>query len=88
MASTTLQVGGAVGLAVLVAVAGTGGHGLSGADLLDGVRAAVYVIAAGICLGAVAILALRRPARPIEATARHTAGPARPLSGSPPPSCF
>ncbi|GAA3876309.1 MFS transporter [Streptomyces lacrimifluminis] len=62
MASTTLQVGGAVGLAVLVAVADTGGHDLSGADLLDGVRDAVYVIAAGVCLGAVAVLALRRPA--------------------------
>lgn len=60
MASTTLQVGGAVGLAVLVAVANTGGHNLSGAELLDAVRDAVYVIAAGICLGAVAILALRR----------------------------
>lgn len=60
MASTTLQVGGAVGLAVLVAVANTGDHNLSGAELLDGVRGAVYVIAAGICLGAVAILALRR----------------------------
>ncbi|KUO17282.1 MFS transporter [Streptomyces dysideae] len=65
MASTTLQVGGAVGLAVLVAVAGTGGHGLTGAALLGGVRDAVYVIAAGICVGAVAVLALgRRTARP------------------------
>lgn len=61
MASTTLQVGGAVGLAVLVAVANTGGHDLSGAALLDGVRDAVYVITAGICLGAVAVLALRSP---------------------------
>ncbi|MEV0219543.1 MFS transporter [Streptomyces sp. NPDC050704] len=60
MASTTLQVGGAVGLAVLVAVANAGGHDLAGAALLDGVRDAVYVIAAGICLGAVAILTLRR----------------------------
>ncbi|MGW0333696.1 MFS transporter [Streptomyces sp. NPDC003011] len=60
MASTTLQVGGAVGLAVLVAVARTGGHNLSGAALLDGVRDAMYVIAAGICTGAVAILALRK----------------------------
>ncbi|MDL5199148.1 MFS transporter [Streptomyces sp. ALI-76-A] len=64
MASTTLQVGGAVGLAVLVAVAGTGANGVSGADLLDGVRDAVYVIAAGICLGAVAVVTLRgRPHR-------------------------
>lgn len=62
LASTTLQVGSAVGLAVLVAVAGTGGHGLTSADLLDGIRAAVYVITAGICLGAVALLLLRRQA--------------------------
>ncbi|GGK51786.1 MFS transporter [Streptomyces flaveus] len=60
MASTTLQVGGAVGLAVLVAVANTGDHDLSGSELLDAVRDAMYVIAAGICLGAVAILTLRR----------------------------
>ncbi|WP_319195258.1 MFS transporter [Streptomyces sp. AK04-3B] len=60
MASTTLQVGGAVGLAVLVAVARTAGHAATGAALLDGIRDALYVIAAGICLGAVALLLLRR----------------------------
>jgi EmrB/QacA subfamily drug resistance transporter len=62
LASTTLQVGSAVGLAVLVAVAGTGSHGLTAGGLLDGVRAAVYVIAAGICLGAVILLPFRRRA--------------------------
>jgi hypothetical protein len=55
-------VGSAVGLAVLVAVAGTGSHGLTAGGLLDGVRAAVYVIAAGICLGAVILLPFRRRA--------------------------
>ncbi|MEZ3181815.1 MFS transporter [Streptomyces pimonensis] len=62
LASTTLQVGSAVGLAVLVAVAGTGSDGLTTAGLLDGVRDAVYVITAGICLGAVALLSFRRRA--------------------------
>lgn len=62
LASTTLQVGSAVGLAVLVAVAGTGSHELTAAGLLDGVRAAAFVIAAGICLGAVALLPFRRHA--------------------------
>ncbi|MFJ4682715.1 MFS transporter [Streptomyces sp. NPDC091377] len=62
LASTTLQVGSAVGLAVLVAVAGTAGHGQASADLLAGIRAAVLVIAAGVCLGAVALLLLRRRA--------------------------
>ncbi|RPF36901.1 MFS transporter [Streptomyces sp. TLI_185] len=62
LASTTLQVGSAVGLAVLVAVAGTGSHGLTTTGLLDGVRAAVYVITAGICLGALALLSFRRRA--------------------------
>lgn len=65
LASTTLQVGGAVGLAVLVAVADTGGHGaLTGGALrlalLGDIRTAVYVIAAGICLGTVVLLAFRR----------------------------
>ncbi|MBH1937509.1 MFS transporter [Streptomyces sp. AV19] len=64
MASTTLQVGGAVGLAVLIAVGDVGDRGLSDGRLLDGVRAAVYVIAAGIGLAAVAVLAFRgRPGR-------------------------
>ncbi|MCX5384670.1 MFS transporter [Streptomyces sp. NBC_00083] len=62
MASTTLQVGSAVGLAVLVAVAGTGSHDLTAAGLLDGVRGAVFVIAAGIGVGALALLPLRRRA--------------------------
>ncbi|MFF3942112.1 MFS transporter [Streptomyces phaeofaciens] len=62
LASTTLQVGSAVGLAVLVAVAGTGADGLGGAALLDAVRHALYVVAAGVALGALALLPRRRPA--------------------------
>ncbi|MFD4600534.1 MFS transporter [Streptomyces sp. NPDC058464] len=64
MASTTLQVGGAVGLAVLVAVAGGVGQSASGPGLLDGLRTAVLVIAGGIGCGALALLALHRTSRP------------------------
>lgn len=67
MASTTLQVGGAVGLAVLVAVAGGVGQSASGPGLLDGLRTAVLAIAGGIGCGALALLCLRRTVR--------TAGP-------------
>ncbi|MBB5933356.1 MFS transporter [Streptomyces zagrosensis] len=64
LASTTLQVGGAVGLAILVAVANTHSDGLSGValhdGLIDGIRLVSYLIAAGICCGALVLLALRR----------------------------
>jgi EmrB/QacA subfamily drug resistance transporter len=60
MASTSLQVGGAVGLALLVAVADPAGAAASGTSLLGGIRSAMYVIAAGICLGALVLLALRK----------------------------
>lgn len=60
LASTTLQVGGAVGLAVLVALAGGVGQNASGPGLLDGIRTAVFAIAGGIGCGALALLALRR----------------------------
>jgi predicted MFS family arabinose efflux permease len=59
MTSTAMQVGTAVGLAVLVAAANSGGHGLSGA----GLQLAIYLAAAGIVLGVLASLALRAPAR-------------------------
>lgn len=68
MASTTLQVGGAVGLAVLVALAGGIGQNGSGPELLDGIRAAVFTIAAGIGCGALALL-VRRKATGTPATA-------------------
>ncbi|MFF3485876.1 MFS transporter [Streptomyces sp. NPDC002701] len=64
MASTTLQVGGAVGLAVLVAVAGAGGQDATGAGLLDGLRTAVLTAAAGIGCGALALSVLHRTAGP------------------------
>ena len=59
MTSTAMQVGTAVGLAVLVAVANSGGHGLSEA----GLQLAVHLAAAGIVLGVLAALALRVPSR-------------------------
>ncbi|MBV9023631.1 MAG: MFS transporter, partial [Streptomycetaceae bacterium] len=64
LASTTLQVGGAIGLAVLVAVADDVGRGSSGNGLLDGIRAAVLVIAGGICCGVLMTFALRRSTSP------------------------
>lgn len=59
MTSTAMQVGTAVGLAVLVVVANGGGHGLSGA----GLQLAVFIAAAGLVLGVLASLALRAPSR-------------------------
>ncbi|WP_329281471.1 MFS transporter [Streptomyces sp. NBC_01451] len=60
LASTTLQVGGAVGLALLVALAGGVGRSTSGPGLLDGLRTAVFAIALGIGVGALALLVRRR----------------------------
>ncbi|MBB3726690.1 MFS transporter [Nonomuraea dietziae] len=62
MASTALQVGSAIGLAVLVAVGGVGEA--TGAALAGGVRTAVLVAAAGMLLGALVSLAFARKARP------------------------
>ncbi|MGW1892236.1 MFS transporter [Streptomyces sp. NPDC002004] len=62
MASTTLQVGGAVGLALLVALSGGVGHGPAGDALLTGIRAAVFAVAAGLGFGVPLTLALRRTA--------------------------
>lgn len=56
MTSTVMQVGTAVGLAVLVTVANPGAAGVTSASL----RAAVYVAAAGIVLGILASLAIRQ----------------------------
>lgn len=56
VASTAQQIGGAVGLAVLVAIANHGTGGLTGAALraatADGLRTAVFAAAAGIALTA------------------------------------
>ncbi|WP_129840881.1 MFS transporter [Streptomyces sp. RFCAC02] len=66
VASTAQQIGGAVGLAVLVAIAGAGTDGLAGdalrAATADGLRTAVFVAAAGIALTALAALGFT-PAR-------------------------
>ncbi|GAA2586284.1 MFS transporter [Actinomadura fulvescens] len=67
MASTAQQVGGAVGLAVLVALTNSGLDGLTGealrAELADGIRTATYAAAAAILLGAFITLALKRHTR-------------------------
>lgn len=66
MASTTQQIGGAVGLAILIAIANSKIDGLEGDQLrtamADGTQSAVYVAAAGIVLGALVSLALPRKA--------------------------
>ena len=66
MASTTQQVGAAVGLAILIAISTDGLDGLTGEPLRvatsDGLQTAVYVSAAGLLLGVIAALGLRRPA--------------------------
>ncbi|MEU3461149.1 MFS transporter [Streptomyces sp. NPDC006733] len=66
VASTSQQIGGAVGLALLVAVANSGLDGLTGEALrsatTDGLRRAVLIAVGGIALTALAALGLRRPA--------------------------
>ncbi|XVQ06962.1 MFS transporter [Spirillospora sp. CA-255316] len=67
MASTAQQVGGAVGLAVIVALTNSGLDGLTGdplrRELAGGIQTATYVAAAAILLGALAALALKKPSR-------------------------
>jgi predicted MFS family arabinose efflux permease len=71
MASTAMQVGAAVGLAVLVAVANSGLDGLTGealrGGLADGLQTATFIAAGGILLGALVALTLRPRAAPAEA---------------------
>lgn len=55
MASTTQQVGGAVGLAILIGIANSG-------TTTDGLQAARLAVAAGIVLTLIAALRFRRPA--------------------------
>ncbi|WP_164410422.1 MFS transporter [Streptomyces salinarius] len=82
--STTQQIGGAVGLAVLVAVANAGTDGLAGPALraatVDGLRTAMFVAAAGIALTALAAFGFTAPRRHSPTTPReHTpTSPARP----------
>ncbi|WP_331772219.1 MFS transporter (plasmid) [Embleya sp. NBC_00888] len=74
VASTSQQIGGAVGLALLVAVANSGLHGLTGEALrgatTDGLRTAVFIAAAGIAVTALVALGLRKPAT--KRIAEHT----------------
>ncbi|MGW6703732.1 MFS transporter [Streptomyces sp. NPDC054956] len=64
IATTGQQIGGAVGLAVLIAVAGgSGGEGaVDTAALTDGVVTATWAIAAGIALTVLVVLNLKKPA--------------------------
>ncbi|OIK28380.1 MFS transporter [Streptomyces malaysiense] len=59
MASTALQVGGAIGLALLVALSSGAGQGPPEANPLTGIRVAVFAVAAALCCGAPLTLALR-----------------------------
>jgi EmrB/QacA subfamily drug resistance transporter len=70
MASTTQQIGSAVGLAVLVAVANSGTHTTTGPDLVPGLRTAGFTAAALTLLGIVIAAALRtnKTAAPKDAT--------------------
>ncbi|MFJ3445805.1 MFS transporter [Streptomyces sp. NPDC086081] len=60
MASTTQQIGSAVGLAVLIAVASHGTHATTGPSLVPGLRTAGFTAAALTLLGVAIALTLRR----------------------------
>ncbi|MFE0106557.1 MFS transporter [Streptomyces sp. NPDC059009] len=66
LASTAQQVGGAVGLAILVAIANStlvdGGSGPTAASTVDGLRLAGLIAGATLIAGAVLALALKKPA--------------------------
>ncbi|MEU6465362.1 MFS transporter [Streptomyces sp. NPDC046976] len=64
MASTTLQVGGAIGLALLVALSSGAGQGPPDESRLTGIRIAVFAVAAALCCGAPLTLALRTSRAP------------------------
>ncbi|WP_075258204.1 MFS transporter [Herbaspirillum camelliae] len=70
MASTTLNVGNAIGLAVLVALANAGLSGLHGeplrSGLAQGAQQAFYLAAAGMVLGL--LIALTLPRKAVNAT--------------------
>ncbi|MFL6123320.1 MFS transporter [Actinophytocola sp.] len=74
-ASTAQQVGGAVGLAVLVAIAGAATSGLSGPALraatTEGLRTAVFVAAAGIALTALVALGFTPANTPVDTDTVH-----------------
>ncbi|MET9774363.1 MFS transporter [Streptomyces sp. NPDC006367] len=60
MASTTQQIGSAVGLAVLIAVASHGTHATDGPALVPGLRTAGFLAAALTLIGVAIALTLRR----------------------------
>ncbi|MEV5205267.1 MFS transporter [Streptomyces sp. NPDC053720] len=60
-ASTSLQVGGAVGLALLVAAASGIGQESSATALVDGIRTALLLTSGSLALGSLAALVIRRP---------------------------
>ncbi|WP_218918451.1 MFS transporter [Paenibacillus durus] len=65
MASTSLQIGGAVGLAVLVAVANANTRGLTGEQLnhamVSGTSITMYAAAIGILIGMLISLTIKKP---------------------------
>jgi EmrB/QacA subfamily drug resistance transporter len=67
MASTTQQIGGAVGLAILVAIANSGTAGLSGEALrsvtTDGLRTAVFAAVLGMIATFLVALNFKRPTK-------------------------
>jgi EmrB/QacA subfamily drug resistance transporter len=67
MASTTLNIGNAIGLAILVAIANAWIGGRTGdalrAAILDGTRTAIFLAAAGVGLGILVALTLPRRVR-------------------------
>jgi len=69
MASTTQQIGGAVGLALLVVIANSGTEGVTGAALrtatTDGLRTAVFVAVAGMIATFLVSLNFTRPAEQV-----------------------
>lgn len=64
IASTSLQIGGAVGLALLVAAASGIGQQSSAPALLDGIRTALLAMSGALALGALVALATRRATSP------------------------
>ncbi|GAA2136889.1 MFS transporter [Streptomyces synnematoformans] len=85
MASTTQQIGGAIGLAILIAIANSGIDGREGDALrtamADGTQTAVFVAAAGILLGALVALTLPRRAATRHAPPADQEGAAETAAG-------
>ncbi|MFF3559337.1 MFS transporter [Streptomyces sp. NPDC002574] len=84
IAATGRQIGGAVGLALLIALAGAFGGSHAEGDpsgIVDGIRAAVWAVAVGIDLTALAVLNLRRAPSVISATSMAAAGTAAEAAG-------